>query len=220
VTATEVKRGGETEERGLAGEARGETHVDILGQQLVCRLVLLQDVVVDATAGECRAEQEAKQPNVKANGQPSASQPSTARSSIGDTHPPRKAPMGFRAGRGAAGAASSSRAEVWKDRVAAAERGVERARAPDETNLEAIGGGLWLPLLEVGGRVSDVGSAWRERFRVALGRTCLLGQEQMKVQRGQLQPIRTQRMPARCLMSASSEGQQRNTHFRVPTMCP
>jgi len=47
--------------------------------------------------------------------------------------------MGLRAGNGAAGAASSSRAEVWKFRDArSAGDGLARARAPEESIREAI----------------------------------------------------------------------------------
>ena len=38
------------------------THVDVLGQELVARLVLAQHVAVDAGAGERAAEEEAEEP--------------------------------------------------------------------------------------------------------------------------------------------------------------
>ena len=56
-------------ERGRGGKSgwvgdigRYVTHVYVLGQELVARLVLAQDVAVDAGAGERAAEQEAEEP--------------------------------------------------------------------------------------------------------------------------------------------------------------
>lgn len=53
-------------ERERLGEGRGialvsKTHIDIVLEQLVRRLVVLQDVVVSARAGEGRSDQETKQ---------------------------------------------------------------------------------------------------------------------------------------------------------------
>jgi hypothetical protein len=117
--------GDDTDREGQVSNAG--THVDVLLQQVVGALVLLQYVVVDARARERRAEEEAEEtvsdvregPQVGGN---------MAGEAWAEAHPPRRAPTGLRAGRGAAGAATASNRalEVAKLRVARVARGSSR----------------------------------------------------------------------------------------------
>jgi len=109
------------------------THVDVLHQLLVGRLVLLQDVVVDAAAGERRAEQEAEE--AVANICQREATSGEGRSS----YPPRNAPTGLRAGNAGAAIASKTRAELWKLRdERAAKDALGSVRRPDVRIRDAI----------------------------------------------------------------------------------
>lgn len=111
------------------------TYVDILRQQLIARLVLAQDVSVDAGTREGAAEEEAEESVMCAislvhpfinlflffvshaiRDYDHTTPQYTAPDQFRLTHPPRKAPTGLRAG---SGASERTRAVAWKPRAAA-----------------------------------------------------------------------------------------------------
>lgn len=98
---------------------RISTDIDILREQLVRHLVFLQDVVVGPCAREGGAEEEAEHPAAQRKDQsamvPRSHREKGSRSDSMDervTHPPLKAPTGFRTGMAVA-VASRSRADDW-----------------------------------------------------------------------------------------------------------
>ena len=103
---------------------RISTDIDILCEQLVRHLVLLQDIVVGPRARERGSEQEAKHPAARtesvshlsiASQTPRRGYRGSNSMGGGFTHPPLKAPTGFRAGRAVA-VASWRRDDDWNVR--------------------------------------------------------------------------------------------------------
>ena len=120
-----------------------ETHVNVLHQLLVGRLVLLQDVVVDAAARERRPEQEAEE----AARRLVSIGPRGGNGAGGSAYPPRNAPTGLRTGSAGAASASRTRAELWKLREAraAGADALGSVRRPDVRIRDAIASRLGVP---------------------------------------------------------------------------
>lgn len=118
--------------------ARGKTHVDVFGQQLVGHAVLVNDVVVEGSAGENGAGQETE------DAVGASVTRYTEIESDEESHPPRKAPTGLRTGMAPAGT-SSMREELWKLRRATGVLGrAARRRAERDMAREAIVSlGVW-----------------------------------------------------------------------------
>jgi hypothetical protein len=133
-------------------QSDAETHVDILSQELVRRLVLLQGIVVDGGAGQGAAEEETEEPKRAYCQTQIALVKALGTQLSGTRYPPRKAPTGLRAESGAAATASRRRADVWKLRAyRRAGAALVRVRAPVDSILEAISIGVLCECFTVDG---------------------------------------------------------------------